>query len=173
MHTPPGGNSPGPGPGSLSVKAVRPDNNRKNGRKNGFYPPTVEDVERAERLREVLEDLQEINRMVPIIVEGRRDERALRRLGMLGEIITFHRGKSVYDFCEDIALRYRRVVLLMDWDTVGEKLMRQVGTDLKGHWEEFALVRNMLKVLCQKDTKDVEGIPRLLSNLEGSAEPGR
>lgn len=135
--------------------------------------PSIEDTERAERLREVLEDLHEVNRLVPLIVEGRRDAVALRKLGFSGEIITFHRGKSVYDFCEDMAARYQRVVLLPDWDTEGERLMHMLGRDLKGHWEEFASFRKILKILCQKDVKDVEGIPRLLMRLEGGNETAR
>jgi 5S rRNA maturation endonuclease (ribonuclease M5) len=130
-------------------------------------PPSVSDQERAERLRLVLEDLNEVNRLVPVIVEGKRDASALRMLGFAGEIITFNRGKPVYDFCEEIAGRYHRVVLLMDWDREGEGLLRKVGRELAGHWEEFAPLRSVLKVLCQKDVKDIEGIPALLRRLEG------
>jgi 5S rRNA maturation endonuclease (ribonuclease M5) len=130
-------------------------------------PPSVTDLERAERLREVLEDLHEVNRFVPVIVEGKKDAAALRKLGLTGEIITFHRGKSVYDFCNEIAGRCRRVVLLMDWDPEGERLLKKLGTDLKGHWEEFSPLRKMLRILCQKEVKDIEGIPKLLRRLEG------
>jgi 5S rRNA maturation endonuclease (ribonuclease M5) len=126
-----------------------------------------EDTERAERLREVLEALYEVNKLVPIIVEGRKDALALRRLGLVGEIITLHRGKTLYDFCEDIAERYHKVVILLDWDSEGESLNKKVSKNLKGQWEEFSAFRDLLKILCQKDVKDIEGIPRLLKRLEG------
>jgi len=32
---------------------------------------------------------------------------------------------------------------------------------LTGLWEEFAPLREIIKVLCQKDIKDIEGIPAL------------
>lgn len=147
---------------------MKPRANRKE-----FSVPTIEDTERAERLREVLEDLHEVNRLVPLIVEGRKDALALRKLGFLGEIITFHRGKPLYDFCEDIAARHRRVVLLTDWDAEGERLMGKLGGELKGLWEEFASFRKVLRILCQKDVKDVEGIPKLLMRLEGNEAPGQ
>ena len=78
--------------------------------------PSIEDIERAERLREVLEALYEVNKRVPVIVEGKRDAIALRRLGLVGEIITLHRGKGPYDFCEDIVERFSKVIILLDWD---------------------------------------------------------
>ena len=73
-----------------------------------------DDVERAERLREVIEKLSEINKTIPILVEGKKDAAALRTLGLVGEIITVHRGKSIYDFCLDISERFHRVIILPD-----------------------------------------------------------
>lgn len=125
------------------------------------------DLERAERLREVFEALYEVNKKFPVIVEGRRDSEALRRLGLAGEIITLHRGNNLYEFCEEVAEKYERVVLLLDWDERGESLYKFLGSHLEGHWEVFSGFREILKILCQKDIKDIEGIPRLLRNLEG------
>jgi 5S rRNA maturation endonuclease (ribonuclease M5) len=130
--------------------------------------PTSDEQEKAERLRKVIEALYEVNKRFPVIVEGKRDSQALRRLGLVGEIITLHSGKGLYDFCEDIAERFSRVVILLDWDGKGEDLFRQVSANLKGHWEEFAAFRGTLKILCQKDIKDIEGIPKLLVRLEGN-----
>lgn len=133
--------------------------------------PTIEDQERAERLREVIEALYEVNKRVPVIVEGKRDAMALKSLGLGGEIIILHGGKGLYDFCEDIMDRFPKVVMLMDWDPKGESLHRALTQHLSGHWEEFAPFREILKILCQKDIKDIEGIPKLLLRLEGDAEP--
>ncbi|MDP2168237.1 MAG: hypothetical protein Q8J64_07900 [Thermodesulfovibrionales bacterium] len=129
--------------------------------------PTAEESERAERLRGVLEAISEVNRLVPVIVEGKRDAAALRKLGLEGGIITLHNGRPLYDFCEDIAVRFDRVVLLMDWDPTGEGLLREIGGNLRGLWEEFSAFRELLKILCQKDIMDIEGIPKLLRRLEG------
>lgn len=126
-----------------------------------------EDLERAERLRIVFQSLYEVNKMVPVIVEGKRDVSALRKIGLVGEIITLHRGNGIYEFCEDIAERFQRVVLLMDWDNKGEELYRTVASNLGGIWEEFSPFREIVKVLCQKDIKDIEGVPLLLERLAG------
>ena len=132
--------------------------------------PSPADIERAERLREVIEHLLEINKKFPVIVEGKKDAIALRNLGLVGEIITLHNGQNLYDFCDDIIDRFHRVVVLLDWDRKGETLNKTVSTHLKGCWEEFSSFRELLKILCQKEIKDIEGIPKLLMRLEGNEE---
>ena len=131
---------------------------------NVFSP----DADRAERLKEVLQALYEANKQIPIVVEGRRDAAALRRLGLTGIIITLHSGKAIYDFCEDIAGRYDRIILLMDWDENGDRLFGMLVKNLRGHCEEFSSFREIIKVLCQKDIRDIEGIPDLLEKLTGT-----
>jgi len=134
--------------------------------------PLPEDIERAGRLREVLTALYEVNKRFPVIVEGKKDAIALRKLGLEGDIINLHSGKNLYDFCEDIMDRFPRVVILLDWDTKGENLYKAIGKNLLGHWEEFSVFRDLIKILCQKDIKDVEGIPKLLLRLEGNEHSG-
>jgi 5S rRNA maturation endonuclease (ribonuclease M5) len=126
------------------------------------------DSERAERLREILEELDEVNREIPVVVEGKKDASALRSLGLSGEIITLHNGQNIYDFCETLTRRHRQIVLLLDWDRKGEELTRLLSSHLAGHWEEFSTFRDILKILCQKEIKDIEGIPSLLKRLEGN-----
>lgn len=130
--------------------------------------PSTQDMERAERLREVLEALYEVNKRFPVIVEGKKDAIALKKLGLIGDIITLHSGKGLYDFCEDIAEKFPKVIILLDWDEKGENLFRVISKYLSGHWEEFSVFRGIIKILCQKDVKDIEGIPKLLLRLEGS-----
>lgn len=132
--------------------------------------PSADDTERAERLREVLVALYEVNKRIPVIVEGKKDAAALKKLGLVGDIITLHSGKGLYEFCEDIAEKFARVVILLDWDEKGEKLNSLVAEHLRGHWEEFSAFRGIIKILCQKDIKDVEGIPKLLGRLEGDEQ---
>lgn len=129
--------------------------------------PSVNDLARAERLREVLEALNEANKKFPVIVEGKKDKGALKSLGVDGEIIVLNRGKNLYEFCEDIAEKFSRVIILVDWDTTGDSLHQSLSENLKGHWEAFSPFREIMKLLCQKDVKDIEGIPKLLSRLEG------
>jgi 5S rRNA maturation endonuclease (ribonuclease M5) len=130
--------------------------------------PSQEEIERAGRLREVFSALSEVNQRFPVIVEGKKDANALRKLGLEGDIIILHSGKNLYDFCEDIIERFPRIVILLDWDTKGENLYKTIGKNLRGHWEEFSVFRDVIRILCQKDVKDVEGIPKLLARLDGN-----
>ncbi len=125
-----------------------------------------DNLARASRLREVFEALHDINEHVPVIVEGKRDAVALRKLGLAGEIRTVHNGKSIYDFCEDVSENFSRVVILLDWDEKGESLNKSLCSLLNGQWEEYSAFREIIKILCQKDIKDIEGIPTLLRRLE-------
>ena len=134
--------------------------------------PTFGDMERASRLREVLEALYEVNKKFPVIVEGKRDAMALRRLGLTGKVIVLHSGNNLYEFSEDISERFERVVILLDWDEKGEHLTKTIQKHLRGQWEEFSAFREILKILCQKDIKDIEGIPKLLRKLEGDEAAG-
>lgn len=130
--------------------------------------PSVTDIERAERLRKIIEALHEINQIIPVIVEGKKDASALRRLGLIGEIIILHNGKSLYDFCTDIEDRFHKVIILVDWDKKGKDINKTLSENLKGHWEEFSSFRELLKLLCQKEISVIEGIPKLLDRLEGN-----
>ena len=135
--------------------------------------PSTLDLDRAEKLREAIEALNEANELVPVIVEGKRDAAALRSLGLEGDIITLHAGRTIHDFCEDVLERYDRVMLLLDWDAKGDALLTALQSGLKGRWEEFSPFRNTIRNLCQKDIKDIEGIPKLLKRLEGPEGPFR
>lgn len=127
----------------------------------------MNDLQRVERLKEIFEALYEINKRIPIIVEGKKDVNALRRIGLVGDIISLHRGKGLYEFCDDISERFHKIILLIDWDEKGESLFKNLSSNLRGMWEEFSAFREIIKILCQKDIKDIEGIPSLLERLSG------
>ncbi|HTT14950.1 MAG TPA: toprim domain-containing protein [Thermoplasmata archaeon] len=54
-----------------------------------------------------------------ILVEGERDRRALRRLGIPGPVVAVHRGQSLAGSAQALVGSSRRVILLTDWDTEG------------------------------------------------------
>ena len=118
---------------------------------------------------DVLEELAEVNLHVPVIVEGKRDEAALRELGLTGEVITINRGASIGELCQGIAESHERVVLLMDWDSTGQKLDKRLKHELSAMWEEHERFGRLLRVLCQKEVRDIEGIPALVRRLSRNA----
>ncbi|MCX8069398.1 MAG: hypothetical protein N2738_02715 [Thermodesulfovibrionales bacterium] len=129
--------------------------------------PTFEELQRAERILEILYELYLCSKNSPIIVEGKKDREALRRLGIDGEILSINNGKSIYDFCESIIDRYDTAILLTDWDVKGESIFKSISSNLSGMWESYSSIRENIKILCQKDIKDIESLPALLFRLLG------
>jgi 5S rRNA maturation endonuclease (ribonuclease M5) len=126
------------------------------------------DKGRAERLLLAFQALNDANEIAPIIVEGRKDADALRKIGVTGKIIPLHQGRGLYEFCEEILERYERVILLIDWDEKGDQIFKTLSKYLKGLWEEFSTFREMLKALSQKEVSSIEAIPSLLKRLTDS-----
>ena len=78
--------------------------------------------------------IDEINESrIPVIVEGRNDVMALRNIGIEGEIIKLNTGKSIVDFCEDVAKDHGEVILLLDWDRKGEELTVKIRKILRSY----------------------------------------
>jgi len=84
------------------------------------------DLIRFKNLLEIIEKLIEENSTTPVIVEGKRDLLSLRRIGLPGEILILNTGESLISFCERIARRYPRAILLTDWDRKGKTLTDRI-----------------------------------------------
>ncbi len=125
--------------------------------------------ERLRQLLRTLEALRQVNLTVPIVVEGKRDLKALRMMGLEGEIITLHRGRPLYEFSEFILRRTSSVVLLLDWDQRGEKLYERLSTLLEGHFEEYSHLRQQIKAIAEEDFHEVESIPSFIERLSREA----
>ena len=119
-----------------------------------------------DRLERGLDELRELNLLVPIIVEGEKDVEALRKLGLLGEIIAFNRGLSVVEFCDWYERQYQSVVLLTDWDRAGGRLCRLMLKHFKGRVDCDVSFRKIC-VRCTK-TRVVEGLPSFMHSLRRS-----
>jgi 5S rRNA maturation endonuclease (ribonuclease M5) len=61
-----------------------------------------------------------------VLVEGERDRRSLRRLGLTGPIELVHVGRSLSDLAGRLAKGGRRVVVFTDWDAAGGQLARKL-----------------------------------------------
>ena len=119
--------------------------------------------------------LQELRRQsdagVPIVVEGRRDEAALRKLGINGEIYCLKaRGESRHDFLERLN-GAREAILLTDFDREGKELetwlyhelsQRGIGSDLK-FWRR-------IRSLAHTDVHAVEELPSFVRALEARSK---
>jgi len=60
-----------------------------------------------------------------IIVEGKRDSAALRKLGLSGKIIEFHSFNELVKFTDSVA-KYKNIILLLDGDRKGRYLTKRI-----------------------------------------------
>lgn len=121
---------------------------------------------RLERIEELLFELSEYSgRGAIIIVEGKRDVLSLKRLGIKGNFeLATH--QSLFNFSEKIARLGSEVVILTDWDRRGDIL----AIKLSGYFQSFGLkpeleIRNKLRLISQKEIKDVESLYTYVSRL--------
>lgn len=131
--------------------------------------------ERLEHLEALIDELVVVNREIPAIVEGKRDVRALRRLGLEGEILMVNTGESRITFCDRLAGRYAEAILLTDWDRTGGIIARDLRDNLKGR---VRLERNLRKGLAlYSEVSAVEELPGymggLVRRIRGEAERTR
>ena len=61
-----------------------------------------------------------------VVVEGERDRRAVRRLGLSGPVVLVHRGRTLSETAHHLAATARRVIILTDWDTEGGHLAQRL-----------------------------------------------
>lgn len=126
--------------------------------------------ERLEEVEETLKELVEENVSIPIIVEGENDVKALRALGVNGEILKLNVGHSILGTCEDISRRHRKVIILTDWDHKGGTLARQFAEKLEACGVRYDTdIRARLAVLCRKEIKDVQSLEKYLTRLRARA----
>ncbi|AFS83247.1 TOPRIM domain-containing protein [Candidatus Nitrosopumilus sediminis] len=56
-----------------------------------------------------------------VIVEGKRDSTALRKLGFTGKVLEFHRFTGMIDFADSVS-KHERLIILFDRDKKGRTL---------------------------------------------------
>jgi len=119
-----------------------------------------------EKLEKAIEDLREKNKTTPIIVEGEKDVAALHSLDIKGEIYMLHCGKSVADFCDEMAVKYREVIVLTDWDRKGWSLSHRIEENLRGRTR--CIMDYRIIFAANSMVKDMESLPSFLRKLRKS-----
>jgi len=125
---------------------------------------------RLEKISEVLSRVaMESMKGVPIVVEGKADVEALRRLDVKGDLIAAKSGaRSILDVLDEVERRGKReVVLLMDFDRRGREWTKRLAQRL----EQVKMRPNTrlwseLSGLVRRDVKDVEGLPAYIETLK-------
>ena len=65
-------------------------------------------------LKKFISQLNSMNNSV-VIVEGKRDSKALVKLGFSGNVLEFYKFKGMIDFTDSVS-KYERLIILFDRD---------------------------------------------------------
>jgi 5S rRNA maturation endonuclease (ribonuclease M5) len=119
-------------------------------------------------LSSIIEELKiQAEEGIPFLVEGIKDERALQKLGIKGNIIKVSgSGLKLFEIAE-MAATSPRVVILTDFDRKGNELAQRLTEDIQrlGSHPDIHY-RNRIKGITSRYIKDIESLPRHLDNLE-------
>jgi len=125
---------------------------------------------KLERIHKLLERLEHQSaKGTPIVVEGRNDVSALRRLGITGDIILAKTsGKSFLDVLSEIEKTGKHeTILLFDFDRRGKEWTSRMASCLEGlKITPNLLFWRMLFGLVGRYVKDIEGLASFLETLE-------
>ncbi len=133
-----------------------------------LHPGSGRNERKLEKLGEIFHKLAEKSENTVVLVEGRKDRAALRRLGVQGSIVCMQSaGLSLVDFLD--RLPDREVVLLVDFDEYGATLARKITQYLE---EKRVKVNRAfwrkIRGLVRRYVKDIEGLPSYLEKLKNS-----
>jgi len=130
--------------------------------------------ETLENLEDILDELDEASRLMPIIVEGLKDRMALRSLNVNGQIVIVNDGSSIINTCEKVSREWPAAIILTDWDHKGGQLARQLMDGLQACQVSYDTeYRASISRLVKKEVKDVEGLPALVRRLRVLSGRGR
>ncbi len=94
-----------------------------------------------------------------VVVEGERDRRSLRRLGLGGSVVLVHRGDSLAAVAHRLTQHSERVITLTDWDREGGRLAHRLKEFLEAESLSFDLdYRRRLARILRGELVHVEGL---------------
>lgn len=121
------------------------------------------DEESYQGLRDILSALESLPSDAAILVEGKNDERCLRRMGVSTDII---RTNSSHSLHQQLA-PYRELVILTDYDRQGKQLAREAEGIARAFGVEPDLkTRKRLRRLTGGDLAHIEGLYTYMMNLK-------
>jgi 5S rRNA maturation endonuclease (ribonuclease M5) len=127
-------------------------------------------VKMLEKMEKLIDELSELNTHFPIIVEGINDRRAMRKLGIGGEIFVLNGRHTLFEMCEEMSRNYRKVIIMTDWDRKGGQLCRALSNGfLSNGVKTVEHLRAQIASLSVGESKDVEGLPSFYERLRKRA----
>ena len=105
---------------------------------------------------------------MPILIEGKKDEKALKNLGINGNFIKVSgSGLKLFEIAEIAAKSSSKVIILTDFDKKGNELAKRLAEDIQslGSYPNLVIRRKIMGIT-RKFIKDIESLPRHMNQLE-------
>ena len=126
------------------------------------------------RLSLIVEELSyRVKKGTPILIEGKKDEEALNKLGIEGNIIKVSgSGLKLFEVAEKAIESSSEVIILTDFDKKGDLLAKKLSNDIQslGSHPDLNIRKNIMKIT-RRYIKDIESLPKHLKNLELELNP--
>lgn len=110
---------------------------------------------------------------MPILIEGKKDENALKKLGINGTFIKVSgSGLKLFEIAEKSVKSSSKVIILTDFDKKGEQLAKRLAEDIQslGSYPNLEFRRKIMGIT-RKFIKDIESLPRHMEQLELEEKP--
>jgi len=92
-----------------------------------------------------------------IVVEGKRDEDALKKIGCSGKICQFHSFKGLIKFADSMP-KYKNLILLLDSDKKGRYLTKRIISLLQHRMTIDLSFRKELTIVTKGKVRNVEDL---------------
>jgi 5S rRNA maturation endonuclease (ribonuclease M5) len=126
------------------------------------------------RLSNLIEELKIFGEQgIPVLIEGQKDEKALKDLGVNGNFIKVSgSGLKLFEIAEIAAQSAPRVIILTDFDRKGNELAKRLSEDIQslGSHPDL-LLRRIIMGITRRYIKDIQSLPRHMEQLELEETP--
>ncbi len=92
-----------------------------------------------------------------IVVEGKRDEQALEKLGFTGKMCQFHSFKGLIKFADSMP-KYKNLILLLDSDRKGRYLTKRIISQLQHRMSIDLSYRKQLTIITKGRILNIEDL---------------
>jgi len=113
-------------------------------------------VQDISKVQEFVKSLNSAHNSI-LVVEGKRDEDALKKLGYSGKICQFHSFKGLAKFADSMP-KYKNLVLLLDSDRKGRYLTKRIIAQLQHRMTVDLSYRKELTIITRGRVKNVEDL---------------
>ena len=121
------------------------------------------------KLLSIMEELQNCAKQgMPILIEGKKDEEALRKLGINGNFMKVSGSPlKLFEIAEIAAKSSSKIIILTDFDKKGNELAKRLSEDIQ-RLGSHADLENRRKIMgiTRRYIKDIESLSRHLRQLE-------